>query len=75
MDKPDMLDVVKTEIHEGKKRYYTDLARLRKIVNKMYDHNAESPCWMELEESFQELKDAYITWTGQRALLDIYYDA
>ena len=70
----DMLDIVKKQERDGKFRFYTELAKHRKLVDIKYDQTTSDPAWMEIEESFQELKDAFITWQAFKAALDIYRD-
>lgn len=70
----DMLEIVTKQERDGKVRFYTELAKHRKLIDKKYDQTSSGPCWMEIEESFLELKDAFVTWEAFKASLDIYRD-
>lgn len=70
----DMLDIVTMQEHQGKKRFYEELVKHRSLIEQKYDQTKSDPAWMEIEESFLELKDAYVTWQAFKASLDIYRD-
>lgn len=70
----DMLEIVRKQEHDGMIRFYTELANHRQLINRYYDYESSNPAWAQVEESFLELKDAFITWQAFKAALDMARD-